>query len=141
LVEQTARNGFKMNEISADKAYLSATNIHTSLKQGAMPYIPFKSNSKPDTNGKVWERLYHFYNFKRDEFLTHYHKRSNVETTFSMIKMKFGERLRCKTKTAQINEALCKVLCHNLCCVIASMYELGIDATFRTENALVQKVG
>jgi hypothetical protein len=43
---------------------------------------------------------------------------------------KFGERLRCKTETAQINEALCKVLCHNLCCVIQSMYELGVDPTF-----------
>lgn len=27
LVEQTARSGFQMKEISADKAYLSATNI------------------------------------------------------------------------------------------------------------------
>jgi hypothetical protein len=35
-----------------------------------------------------------------------------------------------KTETAQINEALCKVLCHNLCCVIQSMHELGIDPTF-----------
>jgi hypothetical protein len=33
-----------------------------------------------------------------------------------------GERLRCKTETAQINEALCKVLCDNLCVVIQSMY-------------------
>jgi hypothetical protein len=28
--------------------------------------------------------------------------------------------LRSKTKTAQINEALCKVLCHNICCLIWS---------------------
>jgi hypothetical protein len=32
-----------------------------------------------------------------------------------MIKAKFSERLLCKTETAQINEALCKVLFHNLC--------------------------
>jgi hypothetical protein len=30
--------------------------------------------------------MFHFYNMHREEFLTHYHKRSNVETTFSMIK-------------------------------------------------------
>jgi transposase len=130
LVEQTAASGFKMKEISADKAYLSATNIHASLKQGAMPYIPFKARSTGRTGGEVWAKLFHFYSFKREEFLQHYHKRSNVETTFSMIKAKFGERLRCKTETAQINEALCKVLCHNLCCVIHSMYELGVDPTF-----------
>jgi transposase len=79
----------------------------------------------------LWKKLYHLYSFKREEFLTHYHKRSNVETTFSMIKSKFGERLRCKTETAQVNEALCKVLCHNLCVVIQSMYELGVEPDFR----------
>jgi hypothetical protein len=47
-----------------------------------------------------------------------------------MIKAKFGERLRSKTETAQTNEALCKVLCHNLCCLIQSMYELGVEPEF-----------
>lgn len=135
LVEQTAKSGFEMKEISADKAYLSATNIHASLKQGAMPYIPFKARSTGRTGGEVWAKLFHFYSFKREEFLQHYHKRSNVETTFSMIKAKFGERLRCKTETAQINEALCKVLCHNLCCVIQSMYELDITPEFWADAA------
>ena len=88
-----------------------------------------------DGNGPLWARIYHFYNFKRDEFLSHYHKRSNVETTFSMIKAKFGERLRCKTETAQVNEALCKVLAHNLCVVIQSMYELDVAPQFWQEAA------
>ena len=60
-------------------------------------------------------------------------KRSNVETVFSMIKSKFGERLRSKTTTAQVNEALCKVLCHNLCVVIQSIYELNITPEFMSE--------
>lgn len=133
LVEQTARSGFQMEEVSADKAYLGVSNFGTALKHGAIPYIPFKSNSRPEGNGALWARIYHFYNFRRAEFLTHYHKRSNSESTFSMIKAKFGERLRCKTERAQVNEALCKVLAHNLCCVIQSMYELGVEPTFRTE--------
>ena len=79
--------------------------------------------------------MFFYYNYKREEFLAHYHKRSNVETTFSMIKSKFGERLRSKTETAQANEALCKVLCHNLCVVIQSMYELNITPEFISEAA------
>lgn len=130
LIEQTARTGFQMSEVSADKAYLSGTNIRVSLLHGAMPFIPFKTNSTPTGGGSVWARLYHFYHFQREEFLTHYHKRSNSESTFSMIKAKFGERLRCKTERAQFNEALCKILAHNLCCVIQSMYELGIEPNF-----------
>jgi hypothetical protein len=42
-----------------------------------------------------------------------------------MIKAKFGSALRSKTDTALVNEALCKVLAHNLCCVIQSMHELS----------------
>lgn len=132
LVEATAKSGFNMQEVAADKAYLSAANLNLTVAKGARPYIPFKTNSKSDNGTALWAKLYHFYSFKREEFLTHYHKRSNVETAFHMIKSKFGEKLRCKTETAQINEALCKVLCHNLCVVIQSMYELGVDPTFCT---------
>jgi hypothetical protein len=52
-----------------------------------------------------------------------------------MIKYKLGERLRSKTETAQVNEALCKVLCHNLCVVIQSMYEVNITPEFMSEAA------
>jgi transposase len=136
LVERTAEIGFKMKEISADKGYLGATNMLATLQKGAIPYIPFKSNSVPHSSGSygaksaLWTRMYHFYALNRAEFLQHYHKRSNVETTFHMIKSKFGQRLRSKTLTAQVNEALCKVLCHNLCVVIQSMHELNITPEF-----------
>ena len=30
----------------------------------------------------------------------------------------------------QINEALCKVLCHNLCVLVQAMHELGIEPAF-----------
>ena len=52
-----------------------------------------------------------------------------------MIKAKFGQRLRSKSLTGQINEALCKVLCHNLCVVIQSVRELGIEAAFTNDIA------
>ena len=135
LVDATAKSGFKMQEVSADKGYISAKNLKATVAHGAVPYIPFKSNAQPDRGSDLWSKMFYFYNFKRAEFLAHYHKRSNVETTFSMIKAKFGERLRSKTETAQVNEALCKVLCHNLCVVIQSMYELGIDPGFSQSEA------
>lgn len=49
--------------------------------------------------------------------------------SYSMIKAKFGDSLRSKTNVAMVNEALCNVLCHNLCCLIQSAYELGVEAT------------
>jgi transposase len=110
LVDQTAENGFKMAEISADKAYLSGINFLTTLRHGAVPYVPFKINSKEQTNygvkSTVWTKMLKFYNEHRAEFLAHYHKRSNVETTFHMIKAKFGQRLRSKTLIAQTKRSV-----------------------------------
>ena len=137
LVEATAKN-FVMQEVSADKAYLSNDNLQTVVDNHAQPYIPFKTNSTADHRwqGKptLWKQMYQLYSYNTERFMEHYHKRSNVETTFHMIKSKFGIALRSKTKTAQINEALCKVLCHNICCLIQSMYELGIKPNFGLEG-------
>ena len=47
-----------------------------------------------------------------------------------MIKTKFGDSLRSKTEQAQDNEVLCKVVCHNICCVIGAVHELGVEPDF-----------
>ena len=134
LIHDTARN-FDVREVSADKAYLSRKNLHVVEDVGGAAYIPFKSNSLPSPrNGQnhdnLWERAYHFYQLHRAEFLGFYHKRSNVETTFHMIKAKFGAAVRAKTTVAQINEVLVKILCHNIVVLIQSMFELGVIPTF-----------
>ena len=96
---------------------------------GGTPYIAFRSNTTAVRGGTLG-RMFHLYNFNREEYLRHYHKRSNVESTFSMMKAKFGVSLRSKTDTAMVNESLAKVLGHNLVCLIQSIYELGIASTF-----------
>lgn len=134
-----AAKNFLMNEVSADKAYLSTTNLKAIVvDNNAMPYIPFKANStgKGRTNKQsaLWKQMYHYFSYNQERFMSHYHNRSNVETTFMMIKAKFGGSLRSKTRQAQFNEALCKILCHNICVVIQSMYELGVEPVFWEED-------
>ena len=70
--------------------------------------------------------------------MNHYHKRSNVESTFSMMKRKFGDAVRSKSDTAMVNEVLCKVLAHNLCVLNQEECELGTEAMFgdREEKVL-----
>jgi transposase len=130
LLDKTAEAGFNLREVSGDKGYDSFKNRRLVLLKGAIPYIPFRSGANPEGKGALWLRMYHFFRYHADEFASYYHKRSNVESTFSMIKRKFGEGLRCRTETAQINEALLKVLCHNLCCLVSALYELGIEPDF-----------
>jgi len=128
LAESTAMN-FTMQEVSADKGYASKSNFDTIAHFGAVPFISFPDHHTGQGGGK-WAEMYHYFNFRKQEFLQHYHKRSNVESTFSMMKRKFGDSIRSKTDTAMVNEVLCKILCHNLVVLIHEMYELGIEPVF-----------
>ena len=86
--------------------------------------------------------MWAYYNFNRSDFNAHYHKRSNVEAVFSMIKAKFGGSVRAKSPVAQVNEVLCKVLAHNICVLIQSIYELGLEPvfwSFETKESSVPK--
>ncbi len=128
---KTTAKGFDVVEISADKGYLTKNNAAEIEALGATPFIPFKSNSIEPVPGSAWARMYHLFAYNREEFLGHYHKRSNVETVFAMIKAKFGDTLLARTPSAQDNEVLAKVVAHNLCVLIQSFYELGIEADLR----------
>ncbi len=129
LAKKTAEN-FDMDELSGDKAYLSRANLELIAGLGATAFIPFKSNSQGSGNGAVWKKMYHFFMLQNGEFLEHYHKRSNAESTVHMVKSKFGDNVRSKDKTAQVNELLLKLLCHNICVLIQGMFELGISPDF-----------
>jgi transposase len=135
LVEKTSKN-FTINEVSADKAYSSRNNLEVVDSLGGTAFIPFKSNVTGKQRGSsVWAKMYHYFLYNKEVFLDHYHKRSNVETTFHMIKSKFRDNLRSKDKVAQINELLLKILCHNICVLIQETFELGINPQF---NLLAQ---
>ncbi len=84
--------------------------------------------------------MYHYYMFNREQFLERYHQRSNVESVFSMMKAKFGDAVRSKSDTGMVNEVLCKVLCHNICVLIQSIHELGIEPNFCAELAVAQQL-
>lgn len=130
MLETTARN-FKIGEVCADKAYLGQSNLEAVEKYGGVPYIPFKVNSTIAGHaGTLWEKMFLYYNFNREEFEKHYHQRSQVETVFSMVKAKFRDSVLSKNATAMKNEVACKCLCHNICCLIMSQVELGIEPVF-----------
>jgi transposase len=128
LLATTAQN-FNVRELSADKAYASQKNFAAIEKHGATPFISFKSHHTGSSGG-LFAKAFHFFSLHQEKFLAHYHKRSNVESTMMMIKTKFGDAVRSKTDVAMKNEVLAKVLCHNICCLISAMYELGISTAF-----------
>jgi transposase len=139
LVEKTAEN-FTVEQVPADKAYLSHENLALVHSLGGTAFVPFKVNSQPGEAGSLWEKMYFYFQFRRDEFLKHYHQRSNMESTFAMVKAKFRDNVRSRTTVAMKNEVLCKFLCHNICVVHQSHIELGIAPVFWGAHPTAERV-
>lgn len=138
LVKATAV-GFKIEQVSADKAYCNLENHEAVAAVGGKPYLAFKSNATGEVGG-LYERMYHEFCLNKEEFLRRYHRRSNAESVFSAIKRVFGDFVRSKGDVAMRNEVLCKLVCHNIVCLVHSMYELGIDVNFESKPAFDSKM-
>ena len=131
LLNETATY-FDVQEVSADKGYSSKRNLATIEGFGAKPFVAFKCTAIGQTTSRIWNKAFHFFLMNQEEFQARYHRRSNVESTFSAMKRKLGDTLRSKTPVAQRNELLLKVLCHNLICLIHEIHESGALGLFPT---------
>src|SRR5208283_3837345 len=123
LLDGLTKN-FDVKEISADKAYSSRDNLAAVAAIKANAYIPFRKDATGRAAGcALWNKMYHYFKMNQEEFMEHYHKRSNIESTNAAIKRKFGETLKSKNQVAQVNELLAKIIAYNLTVVIHEMYE------------------
>jgi transposase len=132
LVRATRRH-FEISEVSADKAYASVENFEEVAACGGQAFIAFKVNATGGVGG-LFEKAFYYFQYHREEYLKHYHKRSNIETTISAVKRKFGAAVGSKTDTAMVNEVLCKLLCQNLTCLVQEQEALGIVPHFWKEE-------
>ena len=92
--------------------------------------IESKTNGIGKPVDSPWYRMWHYHNYNSSNFMEHYQRRSNAETTRSMTKAKFGGSVRSWIPVAQVNEVLVKFLCHNIRVVIRSIQGLGIEPEF-----------
>ena len=112
-------------------AYSSRKNYDIVDKFGGTAYIPFRKNARGTAKGSaLWRKTFHYFQLNKDEFMKHYHKRSNAESTFGAIKKKFGESVKSKNRVAQENELFCKFIAYNITVLIHVMFELGIKPEF-----------
>jgi transposase len=133
LVKETHKH-FEIGEVSADKAYGSVENFEAVAECGGQAYIAFKSNATGGAGGQ-FEKAFHYFQFNKEEYMERYHKRSNVESTFSAIKRKFGADVVSKNPVAMVNETLTKIICHNITCLIQEQEALGIVPVFWKDEA------
>lgn len=131
LVNRTHEN-FEPKRWTADKAYSSRKNMQLIGSLEAMPFIAFKNNSTGTSKGSpIWNAMFTYFQMYREQFDKFYHRRNLIESTFSIVKRKYGEFLRCKNFDAQKNEVLLKCLCHNISQLVEEIYQNGINVKFK----------
>ena len=122
---------FDIKQVCADSAYLSRKNCNIVSSIRAIPFIMPKKNTTAKSRGSIaWSQMVRFFKDNEQEFRKIYHQRSNLETTFAMLKRNYLPYVRAKSNIGQENEGLCKVVCHNIACLIMSMFEYGIKVKF-----------
>lgn len=130
LLEGTAGR-FTVKEICADAAYVSRENFAKAEEIDAEPFIYFKKNTNAKAKGcPAWTTAFIKFMTNHEEWMKHYNKRNNVESTFGAFKAKFGEVIKAKDSVAQVNELLCKVLAYNITVLVSAMYAHDVEVKF-----------
>ncbi len=128
LLERTAKY-YGVEHILADKAYLSRVNAEFAEMVGAVPVIPTKINTViTEIENTAWGRLIE--RNQDESAFSRYYLRGNIETVFSTIERLFQKHIRTAHPVAQVNEALCKLLCHNIVVLIHERYKNGIEPDY-----------
>lgn len=125
LVKTAAKN-FTIDQVTVDKAYASRENFNAVDAVGGTLYAAFKSSATGAAGG-VYGRMYHLFCLNKEEYLHHYHRRSNIESLFSAVKRLFGDAVRSKSDTAMRNESLAKLLAYNITLLVHAIYELNLE--------------
>lgn len=119
-----------VREVSADKAYSSVDNHNVMESLNVEAFVPFKVNAVVNPKAPVWSRHLVEFTLNQERFLQHYHRRSNVETVFSMLKARFGASVASRLPTARANEVLAMCVAHNLCCLVKAIFTAGLAPVF-----------
>lgn len=133
LLKVAPNFNMKKGEFSGDKAYSSKLLYRIVTSVGLIPYIHFQDRVKKTTENSpaIWNEMFLRFRDNQEEWKKHYHKRSNVETVFSRVKLRLGEHLKCKNYHAQRSELMIKFVCHNILCLIQEIFESDIQIDFK----------
>jgi len=115
ILKKLLRNIDNIKKLVADAGYLSRENCILVGERGGKPYIWVKKNStKKPKNAVEWKVMINCFIKHKGGFKKAYHCRSFVESVFSSIKKRWGEKLKSINKWFQRKELAIKVICYNI---------------------------
>src|SRR3989339_551294 len=116
-----------LGRILADKGYLSRKNFQFCMDRGGCAFIPFKvGKKKPSTASPksypAWKFAFNLWSKCNEFYMNIYHQRSNIESVFSVIKKRFGDKVLCRTFSMRSKEIALRLIAYNLKILICYEY-------------------
>lgn len=142
LLRRAIANGAQVRAWYGDAGFLAEQCAEACERVGAEFYVDFygKRGVTGKTKKGALHRLYYKMRTNPEEYRRRYEKGHPLcETGNSMIKERFGPRMRSRKANAQYAEFLLRCICHNVACLIVAVKELGIEAKY-WDHDLISKL-
>jgi hypothetical protein len=109
--------------VFADTGYLSRANFQLCMDKKGCAFIPFKKNSIGGSRGSsAWKFAFNLWKKCKWIYEDIYHQRSKIESVFSVIKRRFGDKVNCKSAIMRRKEIALRLLVYNLRILICYRY-------------------
>jgi hypothetical protein len=89
---QYTQNGITSSNIPIIGFSDRVHRLHFAIARvGATPFHAIRGKHDRGGVDGLFDEMFHYFNYRRDDFLAHYHQRPNVESTAMMIKTNFDD--------------------------------------------------
>ena len=115
----------RLGIVFADKGYLSKANFQLCMDKKGCAFIPFKKTSRGRSGGSsAWKFAFNLWSKCKWIYENIYHQRSKVESVFSVIKKRFGDKVSCKSAIMRRKEIALRLIAYNLRVLICYQYSI-----------------
>jgi len=113
--------------VIADKGYLARVNFQAAFDKGGQGIIPFKKGKKKQSRSKAcgfpaWKFAHDFWTVMNGLYMSIYHRRSRIESVFSAIKKRYGDKLNCSSASMRRKEMSLRLIAYNIRILICARY-------------------
>lgn len=111
--------------VFADMGYLSRKNFQFCADRNGCAFIPFQKRNKPSPKScPAWKFALNLWKNMNNFYMSIYHRRSRVESIFSVIKKRFGDKVNCKSASMRRKEIALRLIAYNLKILICYKYAM-----------------
>jgi hypothetical protein len=112
--------------IIADLGYSSRENHQFIFDRDGAGFIPFKSNATAKSKGNpAWKFAFHLWSVCKTIYQSIYHQRSKIESVFSALKKRYGDKLNAKSALMRRKEMTLRFVAYNLRIIVYYQYAVG----------------